>query len=306
MTYPILGGVSINGETVAGACHAGHRVGLTHGGIMLLPSGKNLMRYGACDAAPLTVTVNTDGGLHCVFGEGVKAWNYVSFKTPLTDAGLSVGDHITVSTDSAELDGLNGQIHVSIRFLASTGTFISQLDTLGANTTVVSGVIPDGTAVIETQVYTSADVSEDMVFDVHLQLEAGGARTAWEPPAVMAAGGGGSLSLIGAWNPSSGWDLDKTIDGPTLRIKRDETTTSWSSVSTMPVDLPAGSYRIQVLGSLTNLACELHKDDDPIVYIGNDWTAFTLTDTTSVKVVIACSPKWHGDVELRVILLAVS
>ena len=100
--------------------------------------------------------------------------------------------------------------------------------------------------------------------------------------------------------------MDKTIDGPTLRIKRDETSTSWRSVSTLPVDLPAGAYRIQVLGSLTNLACELHKDDDPIVYIGNDWTAFTLTDTTSVKVTIACSPKWHGDVELRVILLAVS
>ena len=98
MTHPTLGGVSINGKTVEGAYHAGHRVGLTHGGIMLLPSGKNLMRYGACDVAPLTVTVNTDGGLHCVFGEGVKAWSYVSFKTPLTDAGLSVGDHITVST----------------------------------------------------------------------------------------------------------------------------------------------------------------------------------------------------------------
>ena len=49
--YPLRGGgVCVNGLLVAGIYHAGQRIGLTHDGALLVPSGKNLLNYGVAHA----------------------------------------------------------------------------------------------------------------------------------------------------------------------------------------------------------------------------------------------------------------
>lgn len=57
------GGVCVNGLPVAGIYHAGQRIGLTHGGTMLVPSGKNLLNYGVAQVGHMIASVIDDGGL---------------------------------------------------------------------------------------------------------------------------------------------------------------------------------------------------------------------------------------------------
>lgn len=181
--YPLRGGVCVNGLPVAGICHAGRRIGLTHDGALLVPSGKNLMRYDAYADANAVAGIRADGGLDLTLKHSFRAWYAITWSTQLSDAGLAAGDTITASCA-----GLIARHYMSIRFQRG-GDLIGETPYLAIDRPFVSTSIPGGTTQIVTQLFTDADFTEDRHFTIHPQLERGSARTCWEPPENLRGGG---------------------------------------------------------------------------------------------------------------------
>lgn len=180
--YPLRGGVSIHGLPVAGICHAGKRIGLAHDGIMLVPSGKNLLSYGAGTGDNWVTEIAPDGGLTVTLGKGFKAWGAITFETTLSYAGLEPGDAVVVSCDE-----LADYVRISTRFMVG-GELISEADYITPESHVVRTSIPDGTKRIQTQIFTTASVDADMTLHLHPQIEKGSERTCWEPPENLRGG----------------------------------------------------------------------------------------------------------------------
>lgn len=187
MTYPILGGISIDGKTVAGAYHDGHRIGLTHGDTMLVPSGKNLLRWSDMTAFDglVKTTVTDDGGLHVKAKAGLHCWYGISWDIACADIGVSPGDTLTASlTDDEQLGG--GML-LNLKFLTdSYGSYAEQQNFGWGN--IPTFTVPEKTIVIQFTVMATTDISADLSKTIHPQLEKGSKRTCWEPPEKLRGG----------------------------------------------------------------------------------------------------------------------
>lgn len=180
--YPLRGGVCVNGLPVAGVYHAGRRVGLTHDDTLLVPSGKNFMRYGAYADDNCSAAIRPDGGLDIVLKSTFKAWYAITWATQLADVGLAAGDIITASCDN-----LPPNVFMSTRFQEG-GKLLSETQHLNSGLSTVSSAIPTGTTQIISQLFTSADHTEDRSLTIYPQIERGSQRTCWEPPENLRGG----------------------------------------------------------------------------------------------------------------------
>ena len=293
--YPLRGGVCVNGLPVAGICHAGRRIGLTHDGALLVPSGKNLMRYDAYVDANAVAGIRADGGLDITLKQSFRAWYAITWRTQLSDAGLAAGDTIMASCA-----GLIARHYMSIRFQRG-GDLISETPYLEIDRPFVSTSIPGGTTQIVTQLFTDADFTEDRHFTIHPQLEKGSKRTCWEPPENLRGGGVlKDLNLCGMW-PSAAPEwmrLDAWQGGGrTAHVKRSTTRSTWVSIDTAKVTLPAGVYGIRCDGLVSGIACEFRDAgaDRNLGYIYDAWKTLTVTEPMTVTPRLVISPDWTGE-----------
>ena len=297
--YPLRGGVCVNGLPVGGIYHAGRRIGLTHDGALLVPSGKNLMRYDAYADANAVAGIRADGGLDITLKQSFRAWYAITWSTQLSDAGLAAGDTITASCA-----GLIAHHYMSIRFQRG-GDLIGETPYLAIDRPFVSTSIPGGTTQIVTQLFTDADFTEDRHFTIHPQLERGSARTCWEPPENLRGGGVlKDLNLCGAWDNWGSKFPTWEVSGHTAHVARPDTATKWQARKMSAVTLPAGTYsvRVDITGD-AGLAFEVHVGGRVAFYAGSDWRRFTLDQPTEVYVQLAVRPTWTGEATLTPVIL---
>lgn len=185
--YPLRGGVCVNGLPVAGICHAGRRIGLTHDGALLVPSGKNLLRWSPMPAFDglVKTTVTDDGGLHVKVKAGLHCWCGISWDIACADIGVSPGDTLTASL--ADDEQLGGGMLLNLKFLTNSyGSYAEQQNFGWGN--ISTFTVPEKTIVIQFTVMATTDISADLSKTIHPQLERGSARTCWEPPENLRGG----------------------------------------------------------------------------------------------------------------------
>ena len=190
MTHPTLGGVSINGKTVAGAYHAGHRIGLTRGNTLLLPSGRNLMPCGPVKdiGRRISISINADGGLRVLFHANTRVWDSVMWQSRIADLGLSPGQTITLSLPSNE--SITPGFFLSMGLHREDGSNIDSTGSIGdPNVTWLTKTITSDTAIIDVQFFNGVVPSNDVLMDLHPQLEVGDSPSAWEPPTAYRTDG---------------------------------------------------------------------------------------------------------------------
>lgn len=186
--YPLRGGVCVNGLPVAGICHAGRRIGLTRDGALLVPSGKNLLRWSEMTAFDglVKTAVTDDGGLHVKVKAGLHCWCGISWDIACADIGVSPGDTLTASL--ADDEQLGGGMLLNLKFFTdSYGSYAAQKNFGWGNVEVMT--IPEDTITIQFTVMATTDISADLSKTIHPQLERGSARTCWEPPEKLRGGG---------------------------------------------------------------------------------------------------------------------
>lgn len=298
--YPLRGGVCVNGLPVAGVYHAGRRVGLTHDDTLLVPSGKNFMRYGAYADDNCSAAIRPDGGLDIVLKSTFKAWYAITWATQLADVGLAAGDIITASCDN-----LPPNVFMSTRFQEG-GKLLSETQHLNSGLSTVSSAIPTGTTQIISQLFTSADHTEDRSLTIYPQIERGSQRTCWEPPENLRGGGTlKDLNLCGQWDTSWGVNFPTwEVDDRTARVGRTQTNNYWCARRMKAVTIPAGTYsiRVDVTGN-SGLSFETHINDKVSFYAGADWRRFTLTQPSAVYVQLAVRPTWTGEATFTPVIL---
>lgn len=186
--YPLRGGVGIQGLQVAGVYHAGKRIGLAHAGTMLVPSGKNLLRYGAATTVGgrMAASIMADGGLRVETAATVPSWNGFQWRTDILSSDLHEGDVLTASL--ADYDRLN-KLCFQIFFDDESGKFLQRITFTSDNMTPRTITVPAGAVVFRACVFTYGAQAESSVAILHPQLERGSERTCWEPPAILAGGG---------------------------------------------------------------------------------------------------------------------
>lgn len=298
--YPLRGGVCVNGLPVAGICHAGRRIGLAHDGALLVSSGKNLLRWSEMTAFDglVKTAVTDDGGLHVKAQAGLHCWCGISWDIACADIGVSPGDTLTASL--ADDEQLGGGMLLNLKFITdSYGGYAAQQNFGWGNVEVMT--IPEDTITIQFTVMATTDISADLSKTIHPQLERGSARTCWEPPENLRGGGVlKDLNLCGMW-PSAAPEwmrLDAWQGGGhTAHIKRSTTRSTWVSIDTAKVTLPAGVYGIRCDGLVSGIACEFRDAgaDRNLGYISDAWKTLTVTEPTTVTPRLVISPNWTGE-----------
>lgn len=186
--YPLRGGgVCVNGLPVAGIYHAGQRIGLTHDGALLVPSGKNLLNYGVAQAGHMIASVIDDGGLRVAATAPMNSWIGFRWKADIAPE-LHEGDKLTLSLEDG--DTLNG-ICFQVLFYDAAGKMLQRATFTKDNiTSLKSLTVPAGAMTYDTCVFTYGKLSESTTSILHPQLELGDKRTCWEPPEKLRGGGG--------------------------------------------------------------------------------------------------------------------
>lgn len=185
--YPLRGGVCVNGLPVAGIYHAGQRIGLTHDGALLVPSGKNLLNYGVAQAGHMIASVIDDGGLRVATTAPMNSWIGFRWKADIAPE-LHEGDKLTLSLEDG--DTLNG-ICFQVFFYDAAGKMLQRATFTKDNiTSLKSLTVPAGAMTYDTCVFTYGKLSESTTSILHPQLELGDKRTCWEPPEKLRGGGG--------------------------------------------------------------------------------------------------------------------
>lgn len=186
--YPLRGGVCVNGLPVAGIYHAGQRIGLTHDGALLVPSGKNLLNYGVAQAGHMIASVIDDGGLRVAATAPMNSWIGFRWKADIAPE-LHEGDKLTLSLEDG--DTLNG-ICFQVFFCDAAGKMLQRATFTKDNiTSLKSLTVPAGAMTYDTCVFTYGKLSESTTSILHPQLELGDKRTCWEPPEKLRGGGSG-------------------------------------------------------------------------------------------------------------------
>lgn len=180
--YPILGGIALAGMPVAGIYHAGRRVGLAHGDRLLVPSGKNLLRWSDMTGldGKISVAVAADGGLILDAKAGLGAWCGIEWRIDCQAAGIAPGDTLTASQPEGE--SLNSGMLLNLKFYTDAGGSYTMQRNFGWGN-VSTFVVPEGTVIIGFTVFANGNaLTADVSKTLHPQLERGSARTCWEPP----------------------------------------------------------------------------------------------------------------------------
>lgn len=187
--YPLRGGgVCVNGLPVAGAYHAGRRVGLTHGGSLLVPSGKNLLRWSDMTGfdGKIRTTVTSDGSLRVDAGAGLGAWCGILWDIRCSDIGVRPGDVLTASLPQGEL--LGGGLLFNLKFLTDTGGSYAVQRNFGWGN-IYTFTVPEDTIIIRFTLFAAdSALTADLSKTLHPQLERGDTRTCWEPPENLRGG----------------------------------------------------------------------------------------------------------------------
>lgn len=94
-------------------------------------------------------------------------------------------------------------------------------------------------------------------------------------------------------------------DGHTAHITRSETRTTWASIDTAQVTLPAGTYSIRCDGLASGVSCEFRDTGEGklLGYVRDDWKTFTVTEPTTVIHRFAISPNWTGEATVTPVIL---
>ena len=293
MAEQLRGGVCVNGLPVAGICHAGRRIGLTHGGSMLVPSGKNLLRWSEMTAFDglVKTTVTDDGGLHVKTKAGLHCWYGISWDIPLSDIGVTVGDTLTASL--ADDEQLGGGMLLNLKFLTdSYGGYTVQKNFGWGNVEVMT--IPEDTITIQFTVMATTDISADLSKTIHPQLERGSARTCWEPPEKLRGGGTlKDLNLAPAWNPAPNnpQGLTYTVDSHRLSIGIPYTGNRWVTWYSQWVAFPAGVYTVYGTGSRWD-AFTIYNDRNTILtHVDRSKILLTLSSETTLELHVGWESK---------------
>ena len=154
--YPLRGGVCVNGLPVAGIYHAGQRIGLTHDGALLVPSGKNLLNYGVAQAGHMIASVIDDGGLRVAATAPMNSWIGFRWKADIAPE-LHEGDKLTLSLEDG--DTLNG-ICFQVFFYDAAGKMLQRATFTKDNiTSLKSLTVPAGAMTYDTCVSPSGNRS---------------------------------------------------------------------------------------------------------------------------------------------------
>lgn len=307
--YPILGGIALAGMPVAGIYHAGRRVGLAHGDRLLVPSGKNLLRWSDMTEfdGKIRTTVAPDGGMRLDAEAGLGAWCGMEWRIDCQAAGIAPGDTLTVSQPAGE--SLSNGMLFNIKFFTDDkGSYAVQQNFGWGN--VNTFVVPEGTVILGFTVFTNGNpLPAGVSKTLHPQLEKGSARTCWEPPENLRGGGSlRDLNLAGAWpDTAPAWmKLDAwQAEGHTAHTARSETCSTWVSIDTAEATLPAGMYSVRCDGLSSGIACEFRDTgaNKLLGYISDDWKTLTVTEPTTVAARLAVSPDWTGAATVTPVIL---
>lgn len=301
--YPLRGGgVCVNGLLVAGIYHAGQRIGLTHDGALLVPSGKNLLNYGVAQAGHMIASVIDNGGLRVATTAPMNSWIGFRWKADIAPE-LHEGDKLTLSLEDG--DTLNG-ICFQVFFYDAAGKMLQRATFTKDNiTSLKSLTVPAGAMTYDTCVFTYGKLSESTTSILHPQLELGDKRTCWEPPEKLRGGGvAADLNLCGAWDNWGTKFPTWEVSGHTAHVARPDTATGWQVRRMSAVTLPAGTYSVRVdITGTAGLAFEVHVGGRVAFYAGSDWRRFTLDQPTEVYVQLAVRPTWTGEATLTPVIL---
>lgn len=148
---------------------------------MLVPSGKNLLSYGAATSVGgrMAASVMADGGLRVETASTVASWNGFQWRTGILSPGLHEGDVLTASlSDDDRLNKLCFQIF----FDDESGKILWRTTFTSDSMTPRTITVPSGAARFRACVFTYGVQAESSVTTLHPQLERGSVRTCWEPP----------------------------------------------------------------------------------------------------------------------------
>ena len=169
--YPLRGGgVCVNGLPVAGIYHAGQRIGLTHDGALLVPSGKNLLNYGVAQSGHMIASVIDNGGLRVATTAPMNSWIGFRWKADIAPE-LHEGDKLTLSLEDG--DTLNG-ICFQVLFYDAAGKMLQRATFTKDNiTSLKSLTVPAGAMTYDTCVFPYGKLSESTTSILHPPVGAG-------------------------------------------------------------------------------------------------------------------------------------
>lgn len=151
-----------------------------------MPSGKNLLNYGAAQVGHMIASVIDDGGLRVDATAPMASWIGFRWKADIAPE-LNEGDKLMLSLEDG--DTLNG-ICFQVFFYDATGKMLQRCTFIKDNITALKSLtVPAGAMTYDTCVFTYGTLSEPTTSILHPQLELGDKRTCWEPPENLRGGG---------------------------------------------------------------------------------------------------------------------